>query len=144
MYGRNTVAVALLAAIGLLGAACSSTPSSASKSASPAASRSARASTAPVSGGALPAADCVVIRPIAASVVGKLMPLQGEPKAQAAASLKSYITELQTAESQLTSSQAKASLNSLITALERSMTASTAVATQLVTAAISELDTACL
>jgi len=143
MYGRNIALVTLLVTIGMLAAACGSTSSSASKTASPAASRSPTASVPPVSGGALPATDCVVIRPIAASVVGKLMPLEGEPKATAAASLKSYITELQRAERQLTSPQAKATLNSLIGALKKSMTESAAAAAQLVTAAIGKLGAAC-
>jgi hypothetical protein len=145
MYeGKASAAVALLAGIGLVTAAgCSSSPGAGSPSASSSSSSSAAASTPTASSGALPAADCTVIKPIAASAVSKLTPLAHESKAKAAAGITSYIAQLQTAGSKLTSAQAKADINSLITALEKSPAETQAQATAAITAALTKLGAAC-
>jgi hypothetical protein len=149
MYeGKASAIAALLAGIGFLAAGCSSstsTTSAASSAATTPASSPSAASTSAASEatGALPAADCAILRPISTSAIGKLTPLATEPKATAAAALKSYIAELETAEGKLTSAQAKADLTPLITGLKKSETETQAQSTPVITAALGKLGSAC-
>jgi hypothetical protein len=159
MYGRMSPAVvALLAGMALLAAGCSSTsspaPSAASGSAAPSTSSAgatpfesspAPAGTPSPSAGALTAADCKVIKPISSSVIGTLTPLQSEPKAKANAALKSYVAQLQTAESHVTSTAGKADLGALASALQKSETAGASATSQIVAAIgkLSSLSSAC-
>ena len=150
MYERKASAIAILiAGIGFLAAGCSSSnsssaassPSAATTASSPAAAATSAAPTA--AAGALPAADCAILKPISASAISKLTPLATEPKAKAAAALKSYIAQLETAEGKLTSAQAKADLTPLITGLEKSETETQAQSTPVITAALGKLAAAC-
>jgi hypothetical protein len=138
MYqGKAWVAATLLAGVGFLAAGCGSNSNAASPSAS-AVSRT----TAP--SGALPAADCTILRPIAGSAITKLTPLASEPKAKAAAALKSYLAQLETAESHLASALGKADLKPLITALQKSPTETPGTSGPAILAAITKLSTACI
>ena len=150
MYERKASAIAILiAGIGFLAAGCSSSnsssaassPSAATTASSPAAAATSAAPTA--AAGALPAADCAILKPISASAISKLTPLATDPKAKSAAALKAYIAQLETAESKLTSAQAKADLMPLITGLEKSETETQAQSTPVITAALGKLGSAC-
>lgn len=146
MYNRKGSAiVAVLAAAGLLTVACDDSRSSmSSRTASPPTSSPAAAVTAPspASSATLPAADCAVIRPIGTQAINTLGPLRGKPKAEAAAGMKRYLTQLRTAEGRLTSPQAKSDLNALISALQNAAK-DPAAAAQLVTSAIGKLSADC-
>jgi hypothetical protein len=156
MYERKASAlVILIAGIGILAAGCSSSstsaasspsatttassPSAAATSATPAAT----SATPAASVGALPAADCTIIKPISASAIAQLTPLQTDSKTKAAAAIKAYVAQLETAESKLTSTQGKADLNALITALEKSGTEPQTEATTAITAALGKVGAAC-
>jgi hypothetical protein len=78
-------------------------------------------------------------------VIGTLTPLQSEPKAKANAALQSYVAQLQTAESHVTSAAAKADLSALASALQKSETAGAAATSQIVAAIgkLSSLSSAC-
>ena len=105
--------LAVLALAGSLAAGCSSSGSptgSSSNSAAPATSASASAAAAD----ALPAADCAVIKPIAADAATSLAPVQAEPTAQAATTMATYITTLSKALANVTSTQGKADLDAFI------------------------------
>jgi hypothetical protein len=149
MYERKASSIVILmAGIGMLAAGCSSSSTSAASSpsattaaSSPSAAATSAAPTA--AAGALPAADCAVLKPISASAISKLTPLATDPKAEAAAALKSYIAELKAAEAKLTSAQAKADLTPLITGLEKSETETQAQSTPVITAALGKLASAC-
>jgi hypothetical protein len=154
MYERKASAlVILIAGIGILAAGCSSSstsaassPSAAATSATPAATSATPAATSATpaaSVGALPAADCTIIKPISASAIAQLTPLQTDSKTKAAAAIKAYVAQLETAESKLTSTQGKADLNALITALEKSGTEPQTEATTAITAALGKVGAAC-
>jgi hypothetical protein len=148
MYERRASAIAvLLTGIAFLAAGCSSSsaPSTASSSTTPASSPSSATTSATptTAAGMLPAADCTILKPISASAISKLTPIATYPKAKAAAALKSYIAELETAEGKLTSAQAKADLTALITGLEKSETETQAQATPVITTALGKLGLAC-
>jgi hypothetical protein len=137
MYqGKAWAAAALLAGTGFLAAGCGSNSNAASPSAS-------AVSRPTVPSGALPAADCTILRPIAGSAISKLTPLASEPQAKAAAALKSYLTQLESAESHLASGPGKAALKPLITALQKSSTETPGTAESAITAAITKLSIAC-
>jgi hypothetical protein len=89
------------------------------------------------------AADCKIIKPIAASAVTKLTPLQTEPKAQAAATLKAYLGELAKAEVKLTSPAGKEVIGSYITTLEKTGSESQSQATAQMIAELGKLGSAC-
>jgi hypothetical protein len=151
MYERKaSVIVILIAGIGFLAVGCSSSGSSAASSppaattaSSPAAAAAATSATPAAAAGALPAADCAILKPISASAISTLTPLATDSKAKAAAALKAYIAQLKTAESKLTSAQAKADLTPLITGLEKSETETQAQSTPVITAALGKLGSAC-
>jgi hypothetical protein len=109
----------------------------------PAAAAAATSATPAAAAGALPAADCAILKPISASAISTLTPLATEPKAKAAAALKSYIAQLETTEGKLTSAQAKADLTPLITGLKDSETETQAQSTPVITAALGKLGSAC-
>jgi len=145
MYERRASAIAvLLAGIAFLAAGCSSSsaPSAASSSTAPASSPSA-AATPTAAADALPSADCAILKPISASAISTLESLASDSKAKAAAAMKSYIAQLETAEGKLTSAQAKADLEPLITGLEKSATETQAQSTPVITAALGKLGAAC-
>jgi len=153
MYERKASAIVIgIAGIGFLAAGCSSStsaassPSASATASSPSAAATSAAATyatPTAAAGALPAADCAILKPISASAISKLTPLATEPKAKAAAALKSYIAELETAEGKLTSAQAKADLTPLITGLKKSETETQAQSTPVITAALGKLGSAC-
>jgi ammonium transporter, Amt family len=156
MSQLKSLTVLALAAAGLLAIGCSSSSSSSSSTtaaSSPAASAttaatspaaSSPAASSPAAAAAKPsAADCKVIKPIAASAVAKLTPLQTESKAKAAAGMRTYITSLAAAEAKLTSVGGKKVIGGFITALEKSGTESTSKATATVIAALGSLGSAC-
>lgn len=145
MYERRASAIAvLLAGIGFLAAGCSSSaPSAASSSTTTPASSPSATATSATAAGMLPAADCTILKPISASAISKLTPIATYPKAKAAAALKSYIAQLETAKGKLTSAQAKADLTALITGLEKSETETQAQATPVITTALGKLGLAC-
>src|ERR1700685_1571251 len=114
MFQRSSLSVlAVLAVGGALIAGCSSSSSSspsAPASSTAAATTSAGASTPAYSPAAAPgvsAADCKIISPISAGVVGTLTPLQTESTSKAEAGIKAYITKLSADEAQLTSAAGK-------------------------------------
>ena len=149
MYERKASSIVILmAGIGMLAAGCSSSSTSAASSpsattAASSPSAAATSATPTAAAGALPAADCAILKPISASAISKLTPLATDPKAEAAAALKSYIAELKAAEAKLTSAQAKADLTPLITGLEKSETETQAQSTPVITAALGKLGSAC-
>lgn len=106
--------LALLALAGSLTAGCGSSSNAAANSttSSPAAATSAAASDA------LSAADCAVIKPIAANAATSLAPLQTESASAAAAGMASYITQLNAALAKVTSAQGKADLGAFIADLK--------------------------
>lgn len=128
MRYRTITATALLALSGsLVAAGCSSstaTPSS-STSPTPTAPTVVASSTSSSGGVALPAADCAVIKPLAASAIAKLAPLQTESSSAAATALSAFIGQLNQAASQLTSAQAKADLGAFVSALSQATSNST-------------------
>lgn len=128
--------LALLALAGSLTAGCSSSSSPANSGTT---SASAATSAAASAADALPAADCAVIKPIAANAATSLAPVQTEPTATAAKTMTAYITQLSEALVHLTSAQAKADLGAFIADLK---TASAATATKISTA-IQKLATDC-
>ena len=128
--------LAVLALAGSLAAGCSSSSSPASTSSNSAAATSASASAAT---DALPAADCAIIKPIAADAATSLAPVQTEPTAQAATTMATYITTLSKALANLTSAQGKADLGAFIDDLK---SASAANADK-IEAAIQKLATDC-
>lgn len=128
--------LAVLALAGSLAAGCSSSSSPASTSSNSAAATSASASAAT---DALPAADCAIIKPIAADAATSLAPVQTEPTAQAATTMATYITTLSEALANLTSTQGKADLGAFIDDLK---SASAANADK-IEAAIQKLATDC-
>ena len=129
--------LAVLALAGSLAAGCSSSSSPASTSSNSAAATSASASAAATD--ALPAADCAIIKPIAANAATSLAPVQTEPTAQAATTMATYITTLSEALANLTSTQGKADLGAFIDDLK---SASAANADK-IEAAIQKLATDC-
>jgi hypothetical protein len=135
MRYRTISALVILALAGSLEAGCSSSasPSSSPSSTPPAATTSAAAA-------ALPAADCAVIKPIAAGALATLAPLQTEATSAAATALGQYLTELNTDLAKLTSAQGKADLGAFISALSKPSSASTQAA---VSAALAKLGTDC-
>jgi hypothetical protein len=138
MYqGKAWVAAALLAGAGFLAAGCGSNSNAASPP-------TAAVSKTTVPSGALPATDCTILRPIAGSAIAKLTPLASEPKTKAAAALKSYLAQLETAESHLASALGKSDLKPLITALQKSSTESPGTSEPAILAAITKLSTACV
>jgi type IV pilus biogenesis protein CpaD/CtpE len=142
MYERRASAIAvLLAGIAFLAAGCSSSSSPTSAASSPPAATTPATPTAAAD--ALPAADCAILKPISASAISTLTPIASDSKAKAAAAMKSYIAELETAEGKLTSAQAKADLEPLITGLEKSATETQAQSTPVITAALGKLGAAC-
>jgi hypothetical protein len=146
MYQRASLAAVAVASVGLLVAGCSSSSSSGSSAASPSPTSGAStpaASSSAAGGGAVSAADCAIIGPIASSAVAKLTPLSTEPKAQAEATLKAYLAQVEAADAKLTSAGGKKVLGAYITALEKSTTESTAEATTQMTAALGALGSAC-
>lgn len=128
--------LAVLALAGSLAAGCGSSSSPASTSSNSAAATSASASAAT---DALPAADCAIIKPIAADAATSLAPVQTEPTAQAATTMATYITTLSEALANLTSTQGKADLGAFIDDLK---SASAANADK-IEAAIQKLATDC-
>jgi hypothetical protein len=126
----------VLAMAGSLAAGCSSSSSPASTASNSAAATSASASAAT---DALPAADCAIIKPIAADAATSLAPVQTEPTAQAATTMATYITTLSEALANLTSTQGKADLGAFIDDLK---SASAANADK-IEAAIQKLATDC-
>jgi hypothetical protein len=137
MYqGKAWVAAAFLAGTGFLAAGCGSNSNTASPSAS-------AVSRPTVPSHALPAADCTILRPIAGSAITELTPLASEPKAKAAAALKSYLAHLETAESHLASMLGKADLKPLITAMQKSLTEPPGTAESAIIAALTKLSVAC-
>jgi hypothetical protein len=159
MYKRKaSTVVILISGIGFLAAGCSSSSStsaatspSATITASPSAAATSAAATSAAatsatsagSSGPVTAADCTIIKPISASAVSTLIPLQTDSKTKAAAAIKAYVAQLTTAESKVTSAKGKADLNALITALEKSETESKAAATTAMTAALGKVGSAC-
>jgi len=153
MYERKASAIVILiAGIGFLAAGCSSStsaassPSASATASSPSAAATSAAATyatPTAAAGALPAADCAILKPISASAIGKLTPIATDSKAKAAAALKSYIAELETAEGKLTTAKAKADLTPLITGLKKSETETQAQSTPVITAALGKLGSAC-
>ncbi len=139
-------ATALLALSGsLVAAGCISstaTPSS-STSPTPTAPTVVASSTSSSSGGvALPAADCAVIKPLAASAIATLAPMQTESSSAAAAALSAFIGQLNQAASQLTSAQAKADLGAFVSALSQATSNSTTSQNAIVSA-LQKLSTDC-
>jgi hypothetical protein len=153
MYERKASAIVILiAGIGFLAAGCSSSTSAASSppatttAASPSAaspSAAVTSATSATAAGPITAADCAILKPISASAISKLTPIATDSKAKAAAALKSYIAELETAEGKLTTAKAKADLTPLITGLKKSETETQAQATPVITAALGKLGSAC-
>jgi hypothetical protein len=155
MSRLKSLTVPALAAAGLLVVGCSSSSSSSSSTtaaSSPAASAitaatspaaTLPAASSPAAAAKPSAADCEIIKPIAASAVAKLTPLQSEPKSKATAGMKTYITSLAAAEAKLTSAGGKEVIGGFITALEKSGTESTSEATATVVAALGPLGSAC-
>jgi hypothetical protein len=145
MSQLKSLTVLALAATGLLVAGCSSSSSSSSSTAAattPAATTPA-ATTPAVAAGPPSAADCTIIKPISASAVTNLLPLQSESKAKAAAGLKAYVATLVADEAKLTSAGGKAVIGAWATALTKSETESTSAATATVTAGLGSLGKAC-
>ena len=143
MRHRTIPALALLALAGSFAAGCSSstaTPSSAATVSSSSAAAAATSSSAAASAAALPAADCAIIKPISTGAIATLVPIQSDSKTAAAAAMGKYLTQLNTALSQLTSAQAKTDLGAFISALSHA--SSTASQAQ-VTAALGKLSTDC-
>jgi hypothetical protein len=100
--------LAVLALAGALTAGCGSSSGpadSSSGSAAPAASASADA---------LSAADCAVIKPLAADAATSLAPVKAEPTAQASTTMATYISTLGKALAEVTSAQGKADLDAFI------------------------------
>jgi len=135
-HPRNLIPhLVVLALAGSLAAGCSSASSPASTASNSAAATSASAGAAD----ALPAADCAVIKPIAADAATSLAPVQTEPTAQAATTMATYITTLSKALANITSAQGKADLDAFIDDLK---SASAANADK-IEAAIAKLATDC-
>ena len=126
--------LALLALAGSLTAGCGSSGASSST-----VTTSAAAATSAAASDALPAADCAVIKPIAANAATSLAPLQTEATAAAATTMANYLTQLGTALAQVTSAQGKADLGAFIDDLK---SASAANASK-IEAAIQQLGTDC-
>lgn len=152
MRYRTIPALALLAATGALAAGCSSSaspsPSSSSGTTAPASTPSAPAAatgTGPstsTGGGSLSAADCAVIKPIAAGAITTLAPLQTAAASSAANTVSQFIVQLSGAQNKVSSPQAKADLGALITALREATSNSTASQTA-ITTAITKLASDC-
>jgi len=141
MRHRTIPALALLALAGSFAAGCSSSTATPSSSATvSSSSAAAMTSSAAASAAALPAADCAVIKPISTGAIATLVPIQSDSKTAAAAAMGKYLTQLNTALSQLTSAQAKTDLGAFISALSHA--SSTASQAQ-VTAALGKLSTDC-
>jgi flagellin-like hook-associated protein FlgL len=90
----------------------------------------------------LPAADCAIIKPIAAGALATLAPMQTAAATAAASALGDYLTQLNTALSHLTSTRAKSDLGAFITALSHASSTSTASQTA-ITAALDKLGADC-
>lgn len=140
MHNRQAPIGAALIVASLLIAGCgSSSETLAEATATPATSP---ATSAPPSStaGVLPAADCAIIKPIAAGAFTTLAPLQTESKSAAAATMTKYLKKLGTALGKLTSPQAKTDLTALISALKQANSPSSASA---ITVAVGKLGTDC-
>ena len=140
MRHRVIPGLAVLAALtGSLVAGCGSAakaPASSTTSPTTATTTvSASASTA----AALPAADCAVIKPIAAGAATSLAPVATEPSAAAATTMATYITQLSEALAKVTSTQGKADLGAFIEDLKTASAANAAA----IQAAIQKLSTDC-
>ena len=127
----------VLALAGSLAAGCSSSSSPASTGSGSAAATSASASASAAD--ALPAADCAVIKPIAADAATSLAPVQTEPTTQAATTMATYITTLSKALANITSAQGKADLGAFIDDLKSASAANAAK----IESAIAKLATDC-
>jgi hypothetical protein len=143
MRHRVISGLALLALAGSLVAGCSSAakaPASSTTS-SPAAATTASASVSASASaaGALPAADCAVIKPIASGAATSLAPVATEPSAAAATTMATYITQLSEALAKVTSTQGKADLGAFIADLKTASAANAAA----IQAAIQKLSTDC-
>lgn len=117
MRYRTTPALVLLALTGSLAAGCSSSSRSAPPSSAPSPTTAAASASASGAGGALPAADCAVIKPIAGTAITTLTPMQTMPTPSAAAAMGQYVGQLNSALAKLTSAQAKTDLGAFISAL---------------------------
>lgn len=128
-------------------AAVSSASAAASSAAAVASSAAAAASSAvssALSGASgVSAADCVIIKQVDSSAITTLAPLQTESASQAAAALKTYVTQLQADQAKLTSAQGKSVMSAWIAAVQKASTQSTADATTTITGALGALGAAC-
>ena len=143
MRYRTIPALAVLALTGSLLAGCSSsaTPSAGPSSAPPASTQAATATATTASaGGAVPAADCAVIKPIASGAIATLVPIQSESSTAAASAMGKYLTQLNKSLAQLASAQAKTDLQAFITALSQAKSAASQTA---VTTALGKLTADC-
>jgi hypothetical protein len=114
-HSRSSIipSLVVLALAGSLAAGCGSSSSPASTSSSSAAPATSAAANAAATD-ALPAADCAVIKPIAADAATFLAPVEAEPTAQAATTIATYITTLGKVLANVTSAQGKADLDAFI------------------------------
>ena len=127
----------VLALAGSLAAGCGSSGSPAANSST--AASTAASSAAAAATDALPAADCAVIKPIAANAATTLAPVQTEASAAAATTMTNYITQLSEALAKVTSTQGKTDLGAFITDLKSASAANAAA----IETAIQKLATDC-
>ena len=127
----------VLALAGSLAAGCGSSSSPAANSST--AASTAASSAAAAATDALPAADCAVIKPIAANAATTLAPVQTEASAAAATTMTNYITQLSEALAKVTSTQGKTDLGAFITDLKSASAANAAA----IETAIQKLATDC-
>jgi hypothetical protein len=154
MFTVTKPALTLFVAGGMCAAlaACSSSSSSSapaasttSASAAPSATASAAtsaASSAPAAG-AIPAADCTVIKQVSSSAITTLTPMQSESKTKAAADLATYLSQLAADEAKLTSAKGKSVLHAWIAAVQKAATQSQADATTTILGGLGDLGSAC-
>jgi hypothetical protein len=138
MRYRSIPVLALLAVTGALAAGCSSSaspsPSSTSATTGSAPAPSESATGAGTGGSTLSAADCAVVKPIAAGAITTLAPLQTESASAAAGTLNQFVGQLGAAQGKVSSPQAKSDIGALITALSQAGSNSTASQTAITTA----------
>ena len=152
-YGRAALAAGVACAAV---AACSSSGSSSSSSAAATASVTSAppatgtsASAAPSSPTASPVsttiskADCVVIKKVDTSAIATLEPMQSESKTQAAASMQTYLGQLNADLATLTSAKGKAVLSTWISDVKKTTTETTSAATTTVLGGLNTLSKAC-
>jgi hypothetical protein len=147
MRARQRLLALLLAGAGSVAlVACSSTDTPSASNTTPAATSApttAATTTPPADPTKASAADCVILKPIAANAITKLTSLQGLSQAQASTTLAAYVSELQQALAKLTSPVGKNALTTYLTALGKLATEDQATATADITAALGTLSSAC-